>query len=321
MLKEKVTISFNKWFKDLELYSGFPARGTIGGALVVLERLETEFSLDIDAHTAKGGSQVRGASGEAVKRILKKFGETRRFVSQGGRTNRGLRGDIRSMLAALADAGLGQVPPQERQQILEALQRSLVSAVGDFHKKQRIKFVYDLRRTTRNCVKEILTMARKTGKEGPVAQYLVGAKLKLRFPGKEIENASFSTADAQLSRPGDFFLGTTAFHVTVAPMPAVFDRCQQNLDNGLRPFLLVPERLLQGTRQNAELNTSLQVEVESIESFIAQNIFELSEFSSELLPGQFRLLLDVYNERVNAVEVDKSMLIEVPPNLTRTVAR
>jgi hypothetical protein len=33
------------------------------------------------------------------------------------------------------------------------------------------------------------------------------------------------------------------------------------------------------------------------------------------LPAQFRRLLEVYNERVDAVEIDKSMLIQVPANL------
>jgi hypothetical protein len=195
------------------------------------------------------------------------------------------------------------------------LQRFPICKAGRSHDRQHIKFVYEVKNTTRQCVKDILAVARQTAKEGPVAQYLIGAKLQLRFPNKQIENKSYSTADEQQNRPGDFFVGTTAFHVTIAPMPAVFEKCQRNSENGLRPFLLVPEGLLQGARQNAGLKPSVPIEVESIESFVAQNIFELSEFSSDLLPAQFRRLLEVYNERVNAVEIDKSMLIETPANL------
>jgi hypothetical protein len=44
----------------------------------------------------------------------------------------------------------------------------------------------------------------QSGKDGPVAQYLVGAKLALRFPTEKIGNESYSTADVQLNRPGDF---------------------------------------------------------------------------------------------------------------------
>ena len=317
--KEKAFSTFGLWFDSLKLYGGFPAKGTICGALVVLDHLKENFTLNIDEHTAKGGSQVKGASGEAVRRILAKFGETRPFVSEGGRTNRGLRGDIRDMLEAMAKMGLNETSSEGRSAILDELQRFLVCKVCEFHNRQRIKFVYDAKKTTRQCVKDILAAARQTSKEGPVAQYLIGAKLQVRFPNKEIENKSYSTADEQQNRPGDFFVGTTAFHVTIAPMPAVFEKCQRNSENDLRPFLLVPEQLLQGARQNADLKPSIPIEVESIESFVAQNIFELSEFSSDLLPSQFRRLLEVYNQRVNAVEIDKSMLIEIPSNLVGDV--
>jgi hypothetical protein len=189
------------------------------------------------------------------------------------------------------------------------------SSVDCREASQRINFVYEVKNTTRQCVGDILAAARQTAKEGPVARYLVGAYLQLRFPDKEIENKAYSTADEQQNRPGDFFVGTTAFRVTIAPMPAVFEKCQRNAENGLRPFLLVPERLLQGARQNADLKPSIPIEVEAIESFVAQNILRLSEFSSDLLPARFRRLLEIYNERVNAVEIDKSMLIEIPSNL------
>jgi hypothetical protein len=66
----------------------------MAGALVVLEQLKENYDLNIDAHTAPGGSQVRGVSGAAVKRILETHDETRPFSSEGGRTNRGLRGDM-----------------------------------------------------------------------------------------------------------------------------------------------------------------------------------------------------------------------------------
>jgi hypothetical protein len=314
-LTERITGEFGLWFDSLKLYAGFPAKGTISGALVVLDQLKENFTLDIDEHTAKGGSQVKGASGEAVKRILAKFGEVRPFVAEGGRTNRGLRGDIRGMLEVIAATGMKESTSAQRITILEELQRFLVGKVGEFHNRQRIKFIYDVNKTTRQCVKDILAAARQTAKEGPVAQYLIGAKLQLRFPDKQIENKSYSTADEQQNRPGDFFVGTTAFHVTIAPMPAVFEKCQRNSENGLRPFLLVPEHLLQAARQIAGLKPSVPIEVESIESFVAQNIFELSEFSSDLLPAQFRRLLEVYNERVDPMEIDKSMLIQTPANL------
>lgn len=221
------------WYDGLRRYSGgFPARGTIAGALVVLERLKEDFDLDINAHTAVGGSQIRGASGEAVRSILARYGETRRFVTEGGRTNRGLRGDIASMLRALADARLDELVGGERNTILYDLQSLLIEKVREFHGRQRLKVSYDPLKSTRQAVAEILLDAREVGKGGQVAQYLVGAKLQLRFPDDQIGNESYSTADEQLGRPGDFLVGDTAFHVTIAPVSSVFNRCKQNLNDG-----------------------------------------------------------------------------------------
>lgn len=195
------------------------------------------------------------------------------------------------------------------------VQQSPACKQGGPYGKQRINFVYDLKKTLRQCVKDILAAARQTAKEGPVAQYLIGAKLQFRFPDQRIENKSYSTADERKNPAGEFFVGTTAFHVTIAPMPAVFKTCKLNWESGLRPFLLVPEYFLEGARMSADFMRLIPIEVESIESFVAQNIFELSEFSSDLLPSQFRRLLEIYNQRVNAVEIDKSMLIQTPANL------
>lgn len=148
-----------------------------------------------------------------------------------------------------------------------------------------------------------------------MAQYLVGAKLQLRFPDVAIENKSYSTADDQLGRPGDFLVGNTAFHVTVAPMPAVYEKCKRNIAEGYRVYLLVPDRALAGARQNAELTVPDRIAVESIESFIGQNIEELSTFTKDKLADGFLRLLETYNQRVDTIENDKSMLIEIPPNL------
>jgi hypothetical protein len=314
--REAATREIEAWYAGLRRYSGgFPARGSISGALVVLERLKEDFDLSIDAHTATGGSQIRGASGEAVRSILASFGETRRFVSEGGRTNRGLRGDIANMLKALASAGLDTLVVNERNVILDDLQGFLVDRVREFHGRQRLKVAYDPSKSTRQAISDLLANAREVGKGGQVAQYLVGAKLQLRFPDDKIGNESYSTADEQLGRPGDFLVGDTAFHVTVAPMPSVYDRCKQNLNDGYRTFLLVPENSTVGARQNAEATAPGQIAVESIESFVGQNIEELSTFSKNRIPNGVRRLLETYNERVDTVEADKSVLVEVPPNL------
>jgi hypothetical protein len=172
--------------------------------------------------------------------------------------------------------------------------------------------------TTWQFIHAILAAAREKGKEGPVARHLIGTSLQLAFPNILISNESYSTSDDHLGRPGDFHVGDTAFHVTVAPMSVVsYERCKLNIEEGLRAYLLVPDRILAGARQNAEATAPGQIAVESVESFVSQNIEELSTFSKKSLTDGFRRLLEMYNQRVDAVENDKSMLIEIPQTLLR----
>ena len=130
------------------------------------------------------------------------------------------------------------LPPKRRNEILNEMQRFLVGKVVEFHNRERIKMIYDPSKSTWQNIQGLLSAARETGKEGPVAQHLVGAKLQLRFPEITVGNESYSTADDQLGRPGDFYIGDTAFHVTVAPMGPVYEKCKDNLENGYRVFLL-----------------------------------------------------------------------------------
>lgn len=317
--KQKVISGFSLWYSQLPVHraSGGPARGTIAAALVLLERLKENCNLKLDSHRAPGKSQIKGVSGTAVARILSAFGETRPFLREGGRTNRGGPGDIGKMLETLKSARLDRFPVKERKEITRELQSFLVAKVREFHNRERLKVVYDASKSTWQAVHDLLAKARETGKEGPVAQYLVGSKLELRFPDIEIRNESYSTADDQLGRPGDFQIGDTAFHITVAPMHALYEKCRSNIDRGFRVYLLVPDSCLIGARQNVETTMQGQVAVESIESFVGQNIEELSVFSKNKLVDGFGRLLQTYNRRVNEVEADKSMLIEIPRNLLR----
>jgi hypothetical protein len=226
-----------------------------------------------------------------------------------------LTADVRRMLRSIQQAGLQSLTAAERISAIERLQDFLVEKVREFHSRQPLKIVYDPTRTTQHLVHHLLKLASGTGKAGAVAQHLVGAKLQLRFPHLPIENRPFSAADEQVGRPGDFMVGDTAFHVTVAPTPGVYARCQENLRKGERVYLLVRESQVVGARQNTDFLAPSRIAVQSIESFVSQNIEELSEFSQKKLASEFRHLLEIYNGRVEEAESDKSLMLEIPPNL------
>lgn len=314
---EQVEQAMQGWFDRLPRYrGGLPARGTIGAALIVIERLRSSFSLDLEDHRAAGGAQMQGVSGPAVAEILGRFGEDRPFLSEGGRTNRGGPADIAALLSALATTDLGSLTDADRDAILtDASHRFLVRKVEEFHNRERVTFDYDPRSATAAVIKLVLEQARGEGKEGEVAQHLVGAKLQLRFPRAQVANESATTADLPTGRSGDFEVGESAFHVTVAPQFGVIQRCARNVRDGLRPHLIVPQHRLELARQLVDQELPDQVAVLAIESFVAQNLDELGGFTSEGQREQLAALLILYNARADAVETNKSLLIELPPPL------
>jgi hypothetical protein len=47
MSANQVTLAFHQWYAGLPLYAGLPARGTLAGAFVVLERLQETCDLGL----------------------------------------------------------------------------------------------------------------------------------------------------------------------------------------------------------------------------------------------------------------------------------
>lgn len=190
-------------------------------------------------------------------------------------------------------------------------------SISELYKLKRISFNFDSKLSTWKTIHNLYKSAYREGKAGYLMQHLVGAKLQLRFPNHKISNESASTADKPTNRSGDFAIGNTVFHVTVSPMEGVFRKCQENLEEGLKVYLIVPDNKLAAARQLAIVYCNDQIAVESLESFVSQNIEEISEFSQEQLTYNIVNLITTYNRRVDAVEIDKSLMIELPANLKK----
>lgn len=225
----------------------------------------------------------------------------------------GMRPEIIEFLHAFREVGLNDVEMEERNQVLWEMQELLIEEVRIFFNQQRIKFNFDSTKTTSQLIREILEAAGP--KREAIAQHIVGAKLELRFPGISITNESYSTADVQTGRSGDFQIHDAVFHVTVNPALDVYEKCKRNIANGLRPYLLVVEDVVLAAKQQAKISATGKIEVSSIEAFVAQNLDELSEFTTSKNARQMLRLLQIYNRRVDEAETDKSLLIEIPANL------
>lgn len=302
------------WFDGEKPPSGAdPLRYVVCAGLAVAERMREKFPLERDDYVTER-NQVR-ISGPRIKAILFRFGESRPYAREGGRTTRGTVPAAEKLVARLNDVQvIGEQSPKQRNQIADTLQRWLVEKVRIFFDQQKINVELNFDKPAPQIVADILTAAGT--KRGGVAHHLVGAKLALRYPKIEVENRSFTTADLQSGLPGDFLISDTAFHVTVSPMPPVVERCRENLRNGYRAILLVLESRTAAAKQFAEdLGIDSRVGIYAIEDFVGRNIEELGEFSDQNVRAEFRNLLVKYNERIEQVEPDKSIMIEIPRNL------
>jgi len=302
---------------DLQGWYGVepPKTYVVCAGLAVLEIMRDAYPL-AESDYKTDGNQIR-TSGPLIKRILHRHGEERTYSREGGRTTRGTVPAAERLVERLNNhPELAGLTVDERRRLIDGLQGWLVEKVREYFDQTRITPDILLTRPSWLIIGDILIAATARQKAGPVAQHLVGAKLAVRYPDRPIENHNYTTADQQLGRPGDFLLGDTVFHVTVAPMEAVLEKCEANIRNGYRVQLLVPDARVVGTRQLAD-GRGLQdkIAVQSIESFVGQNVEEMGKFEHAGLRLTLHTLLDKYNERVEAVETDRSLLIEIPENL------
>jgi hypothetical protein len=308
-----------KWFDTRKTYRAkMPALGTIGAALVVLNRLLTEdFSLAEKDHVAESRGQIKGLNKGAAARILAQYGETREFPEEGGRTNRGNIVAVAELLEALREAGLEQMPEQQRRLAVQDSIRFLVEKVGEWHNRQRLKPKFDPAKTTTVFLESILKEARERRTEGDVAQHLVGAALKLRHPNAHIPNQRVSAADQQTKRAADFTVGDTMFHVTTSPSVLLIDKCARTVDAGGRPVILTRDRdRVASARALAEDKGIVEkLTIRTVSAFVADIVDELGEYSQSSIKATLRALVELYNKNVDEVEIDKSMLIELPANL------
>jgi hypothetical protein len=278
----------------------------------------TDFPLKDKNITATNGAQVKGLNAAFVQRILDAHGVRGRIPVEGGRTS---RGTITHALE-FAHAVNRTLEPYNPSAIAlafasDALEDYFVDRiVVDYLNKQKLSVSIDATRPVSSIVADIISAARDRGDKptGTVVQHLVGAKLELRFPELQIGRDRANAADQQTNRPGDFLVGTTAFHVTMNPATKLLDRVRENIRDGYRPMVLVPEDEVDFARGlfRSEQDLQNRVGVQSIETFVGTNVEEMSLFDSVAVRRSVALLVRMYNERIEQVEADMSLRIVEP---------
>ncbi len=217
------------------------------------------------------------------------------------------------MLNAIRLDGSLELASDLKAAAIAEMQGMLVEIVRKHFELAKLSFDVPRPLSAHGCVSAILDAATKVSKAGPVAQQLVAAKLRVRFPDIDVATFPVFAQDTQTGRKGDVVVNDMVFHVTVSPNDSHYQACQKNVADGMLATLLVRSALAGSTKQF--LSNTVEphgITVAGIEEFVAQNISELASFRGSELPAKIGELLVEYNRIINEHETDKSLMIEIP---------
>ncbi|MBS9437540.1 DUF4928 domain-containing protein [Photorhabdus noenieputensis] len=313
------------WYESQRAQNGSINTNVMNVGLVVSRMIADGFPVDDGRLYSEGRSQVRGLSGNTIAKILEQHGETRLFTREGGRTSRGtihLAVSFRDAMNGINRSSGATLDTNHLSLLLEDFFTNCVRI--DYFDKQRITVDIETTKPVSSIISDILDAAaeRSDKPTGVVLQHLIGAKLQLRFPEIKIGLDRANAADMQTDREGDFQVGTTAFHVTTAPMEKLVSRCVENKRAGYRPVILTLESKVLAARQMAEnVGMSDQISVQAAEVFIGTNIEEIAIYESDRIRKGVAHLIRTYNERISNIEIDKSLMIDEPKWIVKLLSR
>jgi len=298
-----MTMSFDK-FQQQQMKKGgrfVPAR--LQAALALLEKLRDNPSLRLEDHVASKGSSGLESHETYGNRAHARF-EIEPINKNHGRRSSNLQDWGQDLLDKLTRGGFEGASPNARLALITLAQESfaavLRSIVEQGPLEARIR-----RRAAEFVIADVLKQAEEKNKAGDVAQYLVGAKLMLRFnrdipvlPANKGDRKSRLDPNARL---GDFEIENAVIEVALGlPDDKHLTQIAQILDNPEAEVrLLTREDRVEVWRKEVDTSDeidALRVVVSSVVTFVGQNISELGEFSSEGKSFQLQALFDLYNK-------------------------
>jgi hypothetical protein len=294
-----ITKVYQEWYASVDTNDRREGWGALCGGITILENLMSDYTLDLRRHQTRSGTQLQKAGPTLGRKVLQRFGIPINVrLGEFGRTSRGGPPAAERLMRLLNPLQLENISLAERNEILLALQQRIVIDLLKLLQRRTQLVRTNANDTLEKTLKDLLAAVPPIS-SGAVAQHLVGAKLTLRYPERRISIDVTAAADAPTNRPGDFVIKDTSIHITLSPQDAVFQKCIENLNDNLSVYLLVPEQRVPLAKRKAEqYGIEGQITIKSIESFIAQNIDEIAEFSREEFLNQKRKLIQVYNQRI-----------------------
>jgi hypothetical protein len=296
---------------------------TTKGRLAIMLFLSDQVAasgLPYEQPVTSGGGQIKGLGKQPVQKILARHGIKRVLAEEGGRTSRGGIGLVVSyvsFLNSMAKEGIVASGKKSKQD-LQHIEKWWVGQVKKYFTAKPFKVDMGARYSIAQVVSNALAAARSRQKgtggeyvEGTVLQHLVAAKLRLVLGEVFKWQNKASTADAPSGRSGDFTVADAVIHTTTAPSDALMEKCVRNIKAGSRPVIVCPSGKVSAALAMAESHAIAdQVEVYSAESFISANINEQGGFETKSVRQKTKELVGLYNEIIETVEQNASLLIE-----------
>jgi hypothetical protein len=277
-----------------------PAR--LQAALALLERLREFPSLTLNEHLSQSGSAGLKShetfGDKALERIrLQPINKTH------GRRSSNLPGWGQELLNAVATVGFASANASDKILIIDQAQAVIAAPLRTIIEQDPLEA--RLRdRSAEVVIGELLLAAQEKGKGGEVAQYLVGAKLALRFnremPVYPANKSDRSSHFDPAPRLGDFEIENAVIEVAVGlPDEKHISQIGEILEKSDAEVWLLTraDRVVtwQTEIKAAENIKSSRVVVTSVEAFVGQNITELGEFSTKGKADRLRELFEIYN--------------------------
>lgn len=278
-----------------------PAR--LQAALALLERLRIAPELTLDQHLSQGGQSL--LSHETLGAQAHERLKLEAINQNHGRRSSSIRDWGQDLLDLLSAEGFGSLDEAGRSALLSEYQEVFA---------EHLRRILDLdpimvrvkHRTAEAVIADVLNQAEAKGRLGPVAQYLVGAKLMLRFPDRrdDIPVHPANKGDRRFRgdadrRRSDFDLSDFVIEVTVAaPDAKHIDQIGRILEDAdVEVWLLVRGDRLQFWKDEVSRTDfeRRRLVVASIELFIGQNVTEMGGLSLSGKSAQLEELFDLYN--------------------------
>ncbi|MGQ0637541.1 MAG: DUF4928 family protein [Planctomycetaceae bacterium] len=298
----KVTLNIDDFLEKNMKKDGRFVAARLQTALALLEKLREHPSLILDDHLVSKGSSGLKSHETFGNRALARL-KLDAINKNHGRRSSSLQDWGQKLLIALKKCGFTEGSDAVRSRLIDLAQAEIAAHLRAILEQEPLQ-VRCRGRSAEGVIHEVLKQAEEKGKAGDVAQYLVGAKLALRFkrdipvfPANKPDRKSRADASGRL---GDFEIEDAVIEVAVGlPDEKHLAQVAEALEDPESEVWLLTRADRVATWKN-ELRACdgldvRRVIVTSVETFVGQNISELGEFSTKGKESQLRALFALYN--------------------------